>query len=308
MVQKIILIVSNSEDAHADRVLERLGERGVPFCRLDSDRLITESHIWRISAIPGISSHNSWLIPEVEVVWYRKVYFPEGNDPIQSFIRQESEGLLEAILSRYHHCRWINPRDRLAQARSKIVQLERAKTFGLRIPDTLLTTDQTMLKAFVDQHGGEIVAKPLQSQVIGTGEGALVTGTRRLTPEHFAAALTGAPCYAQERLRIKSEVRVIVFGNEVFAVRQIPDRPVDDIKQLALKSIRHEPCTLEPVMVQKINALMASYGLAFGAIDLAIVDEDEPIFLELNPNGQWLWLQYVCGLNLLDPFIDFLVA
>jgi len=30
------------------------------------------------------------------------------------------------------------------------------------------------------------------------------------------------------------------------------------------------------------------------------------VFLEINPNGQWLWLQYMTEVNLEDPFIDFL--
>jgi glutathione synthase/RimK-type ligase-like ATP-grasp enzyme len=308
MSQKTILIVTNSDDAHADLVYRRLTERTVPVYRLDSDRLVAEPHVWRISAQPDVPTSNSWVVPEVEVVWHRKIFFPEGMDVVQSFLRQELEGILESILAQYRQCRWINPQDRLTEARSKIAQLQLAKLLGFRIPDTLATTSPDLLKEFANLHGGEIIAKPIRSQVIGTGQDALVTGTRRLTPEYYAAAVAGAPCYAQERLLIRAEIRVVVFGTQMFAFRLTPDRRVDDIKQLPLNSIRHEPCTLEPAIARKIESLMSRYGLAFGAIDLAVVDDGEPVFLELNPNGQWLWLEMMTGVNLLDPFIDFLLV
>jgi glutathione synthase/RimK-type ligase-like ATP-grasp enzyme len=63
---------------------------------------------------------------------------------------------------------------------------------------------------------------------------------------------------------------------------------------------------LDPVVAQKVHKVMSYYKLEFAAIDFAVVDDGEPVFLELNPNGQWLWLQYMTGVNLADPFIDFL--
>ena len=145
---KTIIIVTNSEDAHADQIQKRLRERCIMAHRLDSDRLVADVNVWQISSDPAQPTTNSWFVPDVDVVWYRKVYFPEGNDPIESFVRQELDGLLEGILLHYRQARWINPRDRLAIARSKIGQLEQAKKLGFRIPDTLLTTSVDKLAVF----------------------------------------------------------------------------------------------------------------------------------------------------------------
>lgn len=35
---------------------------------------------------------------------------------------------------------------------------------------------------------------------------------------------------------------------------------------------------------------MQSYGLRFGAIDMLRTTASEYVFLEVNPNGQWAWL------------------
>ena len=54
--------------------------------------------------------------------------------------------------------------------------------------------------------------------------------------------------------------------------------------------------------------LVADYGLAFGAIDLARTPDDQWVFFELNPNGQWAWLEHKTGLPLSAALADLLLA
>jgi hypothetical protein len=39
--------------------------------------------------------------------------------------------------------------------------------------------------------------------------------------------------------------------------------------------------------------LMSHYSLRFGAIDMVVNKNDQWQFLEINPNGQWAWLDQV---------------
>ncbi len=306
MSQKKVLIISNSDDAHATAIRDRLRERSIQAHRLNSDTFTSGQHCWRIYPTANSESYSSWFIPNVDVVWYRKVAFPKETDTAQSFISQETEGLFDCILANYRDCRWVNPIDRMAEARPKIVQLQHAANIGLRIPDTLVTNSIDALKNFAVQHNGQIVAKPIRAQIVGHAEHSLVVGTRQLSPEYFESATMFSPCYVQERLSVKSEIRVVVFGDRLYPFRLTAKEKADDLKQLKLSQIDHGRCELDESISRKIRSLMALYGLEFGAIDLAIIDDEEPVFLELNPNGQWLWLQYMTGENLIDPFIDLL--
>lgn len=300
-----VLIVSNSDDPHVDAVSARMTERDVSWHRINSDNLFTGKHCWHIPSAMDRRSTSSWYYTGITTVWYRKIAFEEGSDPTSSFIAQESEGMLDCILSGYVNSRWINPRESIAAARPKLVQLQQAKMLGFQIPDTLITDDLKELTIFGEHHGGNIVAKPIRAQVIGSGEESLVVGTRALPREQYPAAVSHTACYAQEKLRIISEIRVIVFGSRLYAFRMTPLSAAEDIKQLDLDQIRHDPCTLDEETTSRIHALMSFYKLEFGAIDLVEVEDRVlPVFLELNPNGQWLWLEYVTGVNLTDPFID----
>src|SRR5690606_32749279 len=107
-------------------------------------------------------------------------------------------------------------------------------------------------------------------------------------------------------LQIDSEIRVVVFGEQVFAFRMVPREEADDLKQLELDQIEHSVYPINDGLHKQIRALVAELGLVFAACDFAIVRDRGLVFLETNPNGQWLWLQYMTGINLEDPFIDFL--
>ncbi len=41
---------------------------------------------------------------------------------------------------------------------------------------------------------------------------------------------------------------------------------------------------------------MDSLGLRFGALDLLVTEDGRWHFLEVNPNGQWAWIEQVAGL------------
>lgn len=53
---------------------------------------------------------------------------------------------------------------------------------------------------------------------------------------------------------------------------------------------------LPPNVEKQLLGLMKVLDLQFGAIDLIRTPNDEYIFLEINPNGQWLWIEDQLGL------------
>ena len=45
-----------------------------------------------------------------------------------------------------------------------------------------------------------------------------------------------------------------------------------------------------------------------GAVDMKISEEGEPVFLEINPQGQFLFVEGLTGMDLTTPFVDFLTS
>ncbi|MGH3904027.1 MAG: ATP-grasp ribosomal peptide maturase, partial [Pseudonocardiaceae bacterium] len=59
-------------------------------------------------------------------------------------------------------------------------------------------------------------------------------------------------------------------------------------------NITYRPYELPDTVVAGIHRLMRSLGLVFGALDFVRTEHGYQ-FLEINPNGQWGWIEHQTG-------------
>ena len=52
--------------------------------------------------------------------------------------------------------------------------------------------------------------------------------------------------------------------------------------------------------------LMKALKINFGAIDMILTPEGEYVFLEVNPNGQWGWIEKLTGMPISQAIADVL--
>jgi glutathione synthase/RimK-type ligase-like ATP-grasp enzyme len=53
------------------------------------------------------------------------------------------------------------------------------------------------------------------------------------------------------------------------------------------------------------RAMLAKLGLKYGAVDFLRTPDGELVFLEINPTGEWAWLEDRLGFPMRDAFIQF---
>ena len=61
-------------------------------------------------------------------------------------------------------------------------------------------------------------------------------------------------------------------------------------------------------MQAALHRLMRSFEINFASIDMILTPKGEFVFLDLNPNGQWLWLEEELGLPLVASMADLLTT
>jgi len=307
VVKMQVIAISESDDHHVHKVMNRMKERSMTGLFIQTDQIFKSKTTWLVSPRRATIHPVMWN-PSTTVVWNRSRTLTPAymTEPVNSFIQQEIEGYLSVVLNQYRTAKWVSKRDSLMFARSKIDQLVQAQKFGLTIPDTIVTTSEEDLKDFFEQHNGQIITKPIQTQVVWTSGDSLVFGTRWLTVNELGSACSHTACLAQAAVDIDAEVRVVTFGRECHAFKMTPSQKVEDLKQLELSDIHHEVFELGTILKKQIGKLMDYYDLEFSACDFILKPDGELVFLELNPNGQWLWLEYKTGFDLTDRFIDFL--
>ena len=57
-----------------------------------------------------------------------------------------------------------------------------------------------------------------------------------------------------------------------------------------------------------LRAVLAHLGLRMGIVDLKLDDAGVPVWLEINPQGQFLFAEGLCGLRLAEAFADFVAS
>jgi D-alanine-D-alanine ligase-like ATP-grasp enzyme len=54
--------------------------------------------------------------------------------------------------------------------------------------------------------------------------------------------------------------------------------------------------------------LVRGRGLHYGAADLAVDRDGEYVFFEVNPAGEWLWLEQLLAIGIPDAIADLLLG
>ena len=151
---------------------------------------------------------------------------------------------------------------------------------------------------------GKWVAKALTGTAIGKGK---VFFVKEVDP---TALDLSYPWFLQEKIVGEDEVTVVYVNGQLFAYRY-PRSEVgdcDDVRKATLEDDSHwVRCELSPSEQAAVRGFMAETGYRFGRFDF-IRRNGELWFLELNPNGQWAWLDEANEDGLISSIADAIIA
>jgi hypothetical protein len=304
----MILILASKRDVHARGVASALEHAGQPVAIVDAGTLGNGATLsYAIGAEPTAVFANDERIEfgNATCVWGRRPrmgHVAEGiRDPnVRSFCRQEWSDLLQGLFLN-SSARFVNPV--LAEfAAVKPRQLHVARQVGLRIPDTLITSDPDCAGAFIERHRGQVIHKAL------TAPKQKLLDTKIWDESHRAAleALPLAPVMFQELIRGPADVRVTFVGNQLFAARIATELGASGVDSRLDMDAPYEQHQLPLDVHDLIVAFMSAMGLVYGTIDLKITPGGDYVFFEVNPQGQFLYVEILTGLPITAAMADFL--
>lgn len=328
-----ILIVTNEMDMHADIILLMLRERGYEPIRLHTSDIPMQSVLslsfteqdWQ-----GYIRINQRVvdIATIRSIWWRR---PKPYALPSSLSRQEREFArleLEQTLNGLwasRDCYWISFPTNIQQASWKPDQLKRAAQLGFDVPRTLISTDPEQVRAFYATCNGQMIYKTLSDPNLAAFALPEQTAAtpEELPPQHatyttlitdvelsFIDTVRLAPYMFQEYVPKRYELRVTVIGDDLFAAEiysQDHETTTIDWRHHDV-DIPYRKAVLPPEIAERCYALTKSYGLNFSAIDLIFTPDGRYVFLENNPNGQFLFVQQkVPELKMAEALVDYLI-
>lgn len=318
----MILILTNKWDISCDFVVMELRRRGHAFLRVNTEDLASARATVSLPDFHIYLTRNHApfdLSADVKVIWNRRPGKPFDGVPreqrpslaTQRFVADQWYSWLES-LQLIPNVRWINHPHANDAMESKIRQLFLAKSVGFDIPETWVSNDPELVSMKMGEFQNGIVAKALYSPLIEEPEADSFIFSNRLKSiaESDYGAVSVSPAIFQEALTPKVDYRVTVVGDDVLTVRieMTNHESSEEIDWRAQKDgVRFTRCELP----QEIERLCRSYvkesGLLFGAIDL-VKKEDRYVFLEINPNGEWGWLQKPHNIPIAEKLCDLMIS
>jgi glutathione synthase/RimK-type ligase-like ATP-grasp enzyme len=158
-----------------------------------------------------------------------------------------------------------------------------------------------------------MVTKMLSSFAIYDEGKELVVFTNAVKPEDFEdlSGLSLCPATFQELLPKSLEIRATVVGQRVMSAAvdsQVSARATHDWRRDGVRMLQDwRPYQLPFEVEQKILRLMDHFSLNYGAIDVILTPDGKHVFLELNPCGEFFWLERSPGLPISDAIADVLL-
>lgn len=256
--------------------------------------------------------------PPFDGVWLRRPTAPVLPGSLHPADRPVAEREVREFVSGLYQLAapgafWVNPLASRGRAESKPVQLAEAARLGFAVPPTLLSNDPQRIREFLGELRGRAIYKPFYPAGWEGEATTAVLGTSEIEDEDLPPdeILRATPGIFQARVEKAYELRVTAFGGFLAAARidsqAIPEARIDS--RAGGPRLPMRPVELPPAVERRCFELMARLGIVFGCFDFAVTPEGEHVFFEVNPAGQFLWVEEACPeIRLLAPFVEFLLA
>lgn len=300
----MILCITHSKDYYTiDLVLQTLQNKGYNTVRFNTDEFDYSSNFCINSNDTAVFKHHNCDVldpSKVRAVWNRKIWRPTPPADLcneyQKIYLQEYITMRQIFFSKMKDVYWMNPlkTDREV-ADNKMYQLQMAKASGMVVPDTLMTNDFEAVKTFyIDKCHGQMIAKlhgVLSNSMDGKGPAMPTTKIIEDDFEHLKDSLKYCPMIFQPMIKKQFDLRVVYVEGEIFCGKIDTGEKNIDWRQQSIADYKWEKYNLPKKIGIQLTDTMKSMKLKFGAIDIVVDNEENYVFLEVNPQGEWGMIQ-----------------
>ena len=107
--------------------------------------------------------------------------------------------------------------------------------------------------------------------------------------------VANSPQIIQNFVEKQCELRITIVGDQIFACAidaQKSKLGKIDWRIYDTSNTSYTKFDLPVEIQEKCLKMLKCMDLSFGCIDMILTPGNEYIFLEINPNGQWLWIAF----------------
>lgn len=325
-MSKQVLILTDKSDLHPTSVINLLNKENVPFFRLNTEDLMVDydfSWFHYNDSIPDfyIKDRNNEKViwgHDILSVWYRRPEYPKNllyttSEEIDKHNLRESKQFYIFLMYYLSDIYSIGNHFYDKRANSKMIQSKLAVELGMKIAPTCFSNKKQDIIRFSEEYN-YISLKCLRTHWILTEDDRVY---EMCTQKVDSKSLVSQPeesfnqtvVFAQKYVEKKHELRITVMGPYIFTCKldsqaQTPSTGAVDWRQGYDYGIKHEIIDTPLEIENFCRKYLRRLNLNFGCFDFIVTPNDEFVFLECNPNGQWGWIEDECNVPMSEALVD----
>ena len=301
-----VIIISEVNDSVTDTIIEYLNFYDTPHIRINQEDYFKDFTLELNDGMNEINISNineNILFNENTFIYYRR---GEVAKQYPFFKEKKIKKGLENDIETFQYYLNDNVQNKLGERNkeyytNKLVNLRLAKEVGIEIPATIVTTSKSKILAFLSIHK-KVIAKPINNGwYIKDKSLELNFAKTRLLDINFIHNLnsTFALTLFQKYIEKEVELRIFFIYGRFFPMaifsQQSEKTSVDFRNYDNENPNRCTPFKLPINIEDNLLSLMKKIGLSTGSIDMIVTPNDEFVFLEVNPSGQFEWTSHNCN-------------
>lgn len=251
-------------------------------------------------------------LADIGAAWYwRPIISSNTVDSLaKQHIEREMRKTFQGIWENIENKRWLNSPLIIRRTQNKLMQLPLANHVGLKVIPTIATNSW----AFLEKTNYEnLIIKMPGLGVVSEGTPSHVLYSTVINKSDFAGLyrISPLPGMYQPFLSKKKEWRVTIVGDKVFSAAIYTDKNSKDdwrVHSHSKEAVRFVAEDFPAEIAEKCKKLLQNLGLRYGAFDFIETEDDKLYFVEVNTNGQFLWLEKELGFPISDAIADELIS
>ncbi len=310
----MILILSQTSELTTDYIIDWIDYLGVPFKRMNGIDFYQRAKIHLTNAGLQIQVQDvDWT--KINAVWLRRwmsmedapaFYVQSGKDsidPIRSSFNQFVKSELNSLAAFFFDSiptRKLFSRTR-AQELNKLVVLKKACELDILIPDTYILNSRKGFDA-LSKEKGLITKAIMNGPSIHYRDDCFLGYTSMVDelPEELGESY--CPSLFQAMVKKKYEIRAFLLNGKFYSMaifsQQDQQTQVDFRMYNYKEPNRTVPYQLPQELERKLIEPGDYFGLKTGSFDIIKTNDNQHVFLEVNPGGQFGMVSYPCNYHL----------
>ena len=316
----MILLFTNKNDVHPTHVIQYLNAWGVPIFRLNSESLLTDYRFaWWANTedcdfvIQNIKNGLTCIGHEITAIWERRPEIPKElalQSPYEKVNKLNLDEAHEFLSFIRYYLKDVYSIGSIVEDRpaaSKMLQLSVARELGVSIPDTCFANNKEAMFRLANNYKS-LSLKPIgDNYVTLDDENEYIFFSKKIKSEELLQqpeeAFTQTVSFVQNYVEKAYELRITVINESVIACKidsqlQDDDKGKIDWRQGYDYNLKHEIVEIPERIRQFCLRFLDKMKLHFGCFDFIVTPAGEYVFLECNPNGQWMWIELETGYDI----------